>query len=497
MKKQLILLYFFFLFGIFYTYAQVAVFTDNCERAYYHILSLQFEEAEHLLDIEEQLHNDNVYVPYLRNYIDFISLFVSQDRVLYEKLDTDKSDKFYQISQLNDTCRYKKLMLGNMHLQWALTKITFGDFFSAAIEFNSAYKLIEDNTDVFPDFKLNLLSHGILHIIVGLVPDKYGWIMRLFSMEGEIEQGEEELSEFLMITKEESQYFHLYYETLFYSGFIEININPDKHKINYFLNETSLIEDSLLLITFLEINLLMKSGENKKALKLLEDIDSANSKTYPFYYLEYLFGDCLLRTQKWNSSIEKYDLFTQNFKGENYIKDAWRKKSWAAFLQNDTSLFLEYMENVKQYGATNIGIDKEALQESKNMNFPNKNLLMARILFDGGYYANAQVLLNNTDTTGFSIKEKLECVYRMARIYNCKKNYIEAKKFYSYAIEKGENLDSYYAANAALKLGAIYEKEGNRPLAKKSYSVCLELDFEQYRNSIKRRAQEGLKRVSD
>jgi len=34
-------------------------------------------------------------------------------------------------------------------------------------------------------------------------------------------------------------------------------------------------------------------------------------------------------------------------------------------------------------------------------------------------------------------------------------------------------------------------------MAKKSYSVCIELDFEQYRNSIKRRAQEGLKRVSD
>ncbi len=497
MKKHSILFYFFFLFGSLHIYSQVAVFTENCEQAYYHVLSLQFQEAEQLLDKEEQLHEDNVYVPYLRNYIDFISLFVSQDKVLYEKLDANKSDKFYLISQLNDTCRYKKLMLGNMHLQWTLTKIMFGDFFSAAIEFNSAYKLLEDNTDEFPDFKLNLLSQGILHIIVGLVPDKYGWIMRLFSMEGEIEEGKEELSEFLVITKEESHYNHLYYETLFYSGFIEININQDKRKINYFLNETSLIDDSVLLITFLEINLLMKSGENEKALKLLEDIDSANSIIYPFYYLEYLFGECLLRAQKWDRSIEKYDLFTQNFKGENYIKDAWRKKAWAAFLQNDTSLFLDYWEGVIQYGETNIGIDKEALQESQSKHIPNKDLLMARILFDGGYYANALALLNNTDTTGFSIKEKVECVYRIARIYDCKEDYIEAKKFYSDAIEKGKTLDNYYAANAALKLGAIYEMEGNRPLAKRSYSVCLELDFELYRNSIKRRAQEGLKRVSD
>lgn len=497
MKKNSILFYFLFLFGSFNIYSQVAVFTENCELAYYHILSLQIQEAELLLDKEEQLQEDNVYVPYLRNYIDFISLFVSQDKILYKKLDANKSDKFYHVSQLNDTCRYKKFMLGNMHLQWTLTKIMFGDFFSAAIEFNSAYSFLQKNTDEFPDFKLNLLSQGVLHIIVGLVPDRYGWIMRLFSMEGEIEQGEEELSEFLIITKNESNYSHLFYETLFYSGFIEININPDKHKINYFLNETSLVDDSVLLITFLEINLLMKSGKNEKALKLLEDIDWSNAKTYPFYYMDYLFGECLLRDQKWNSSIKKYDSFTKNFKGGNYIKDAWRKKAWAAYFQNDTSLFLDYLENVKQYGTTNIGIDKEALQESQNSNFPNKNLLMARILFDGGYYANALALLNNTDATDYSLEEKLDYVYRKARIYDCMEDYLEAKKFYSDAIEKGENLDSYYAANAALKLGAIYEMEGNRLLAKKSYSICLELDFDQYKNSIKRRAQEGLKRVSD
>ncbi len=497
MKKHSILFYFFFLFGSLHIYSQVAVFTDNCEKAYYHILSLQFQEAEHLLDKEEQLHEDNVYVPYLRNYINFISLFVSQDKVLYEKLDANKSDKFYLISQLNDTCRYKKLMLGNMHLQWSLTKITFGDFFSAAIEFNNAYKLIEDNTNEFPDFKLNLLSQGILHIIVGLVPDKYRWILSLFSMEGEIKQGKEDLSEFLMITKEETQYSHLYYETLFYSGFIEININPDKHKINYFLSETSLIDDSVLLVTFLKINLLMRSGENEKALRLFENIDWNNSKTYPFYYLEYLFGECLLRAQKWNSSIEKYDLFTQNFKGENYIKDAWRKKAWAAFLQNDTSLFLDYLERVKLYGTTNIGIDKEALQESQSMHFPNNDLLIARILFDGGYYTHALDVLNSTDTTNYSLVEKVNYVYRKARIYDCMEDYLEAKKFYSDVIEKGKDLDSYYAANAALKLGVIYEMEGNIPLAKKNYSVCLELNFEQYKNSIKRRAQAGLKRISD
>ncbi len=36
--------------------------------------------------------------------------------------------------------------------------------------------------------------------------------------------------------------------------------------------------------------------------------------------------------------------------------------------------------------STKIDIDKEALLEAQRLQFPNKDLLLARILFDGGYY---------------------------------------------------------------------------------------------------------------
>jgi hypothetical protein len=57
-------------------------------------------------------------------------------------------------------------------------------------------------------------------------------------------------------------------------------------------------------------------------------------------------------------------------------------------------------------------------------------------------------------------------------------------------------MDDYYAANATLKLGEMYENEGNYGLARESYKQCLEMDFRPYRNSIRARAKEGLRRVS-
>ncbi len=78
-------------------------------------------------------------------------------------------------------------MLGNMHLQWAVLKIMFGDYISAAFEFNSAYQLIENNTSEFPDFRLNDLSLSVLKIIIGLVPEQYNWFLSLLSMNGDIE----------------------------------------------------------------------------------------------------------------------------------------------------------------------------------------------------------------------------------------------------------------------------------------------------------------------
>ena len=458
---------------------------------------MQLDSADAVLNRETRSNSDNVYIPYLKNYISFVSLFVSQDKKLYKELKLLKSESFDKVAKLKDTNPYKKWMLGNMHLQWSVLKIMFGDYISAAIEFNNAYHLIEDNTIQFPDFRLNDLSRSVLKIIVGLVPEQYNWFLNMLSMNGDIEEGKNKLSGFLSYAKSNPSLAPYYHETLFYAAFIEMNIHPDKEKIAGFINQSESIDDSVLLITFLRLNIYMRTGENQKALDLFTDINTFKNKTYPFYYLNYLHAECLLRAQNWHESFLEFEEFTDKFQGENYMKDAWRKKAWAAFMLEDSALYLNCMQQVLLKGDNRIDIDKEALSEAETNQFPNKDLLLSRILFDGGYYADALNLLNAIDTSGYSDNDKLNYMYRTGRVYHEINNSEKAKTYYGLAISLGKNADSYYAANAALKLGELYETEGNINLAKEAYSSCMNLNFKQYKNSILRRAAEGFKRVSD
>ena len=163
----------------------------------------------------------------------------------------------------------------------------------------------------------------------------------------------------------------------------------------------------------------------------------------------------------------------------------------------DTALFYRCMDKVIVSGLSKIDLDKEAFAEAKAKQIPNKELLLSRILFDGGYYTDALHVLSSLDTSGYSNTDVLNYQYRLARVYHQMDNIDLAKKYYKLTIIEGSGSESYFAANAALKLGEIYEMERNYLMAKEAYSACLEMDYMQYRNSINRRASEGLKRVSE
>lgn len=497
MKKQTIIFFFLFFVSIQHLSCQTVQFNENCQQAYNQILALHLDSADSVLILETLSNKDNAYVPYLKNYIDFVRVFVSQDERLYEDLKSLKSEYFEEIEKLNDTCRYKKWILGNMHLQWAVLKIIFGDYISAAFEFNNAYQLIENNTREFPNFRLNDLSLSVLKIIIGLVPEHYNWFISLFSMDGDVEIGKKQLFGFLAVTKSDTVYAPFFYEALFYSAFIEMNIYPDQKKLSGFIKETENIDKNITLITFLQTNLFMRTGMNEKALKLLDSMELKHHNTYPFFYMNYLYGECLLRGLRLEESIEQFDLFLEKFKGENYLKDAYRKKAWAASLMHDTLKYKRFMQKVNQIGSAKIDIDKEALVEAQRLQYPNRDLVLARILFDGGYYNEALDVLNFADTTQYQINEKVSYIYRIARIYQ-QMNYTEkSREYYKIAIDLGGTLDEYFAANAALQLGGIYESEGNKALAKDAYLACLQMEYKIYKKSINRRAREGLKRLSE
>jgi hypothetical protein len=467
----------------------------RCNEAYQDILALKFDKAKILLAQEKLENPENLYIPYLENYIDFLSVFISEDYSLFTQVEANKSERIDLIKKLDDKSPYRNFMLGNINLQWAVVRLKFQEYFTAAFEINRAYRLLVSNKENFPGFIQNNISLGVLHIMIGLVPDNYRWLLDIINMDGNVEEGKKELQLVLKKSLQNESYNYLRNETLFYLGFVELNVHPDKKQLNFLLSQLNEVQKDNLLLKYLTINILMRTGNNEQVLEKFDELPDLNSY-FPFYYLRYLEGEAHLRKLETEEASENFHLFIKAFDGQNFIKDAQRKIAWTHLLNKDTIGYKEAIYEVPDLGYTNVGQDKDAEREAESGNVPNAELIKARLLFDGGYYTRADSVLNTIDTSVFKVDNAIELVYRKGRIADKLNNTENAKIYYQNAIDLGKNSSRYFAGNSALKLGEIYESENNFKQAAYFYQTCLDLDFNEYETGIHSKARAALKRIS-
>ena len=236
-----------------------------CRQAYGEILSLRFVPARQMLETERQLYPENVYVDYLENYIDFLRVFIGENPKVFGT-STDKFGVRYdRISNLPDTSRYKNLLLANMNLQWAFARLKFGQYLSAAWEINRAYRMLTANVERFPNFIPDDITLGVLHVMIGLVPDKYVWMLKIISMKGSVEQGKAELYRALDNTTKNSPNAYLHNEALFYLGFIELNLSPNRKALDKLMAYLNRTDNRNLLMSFLKTDIHIRNGQNDLA----------------------------------------------------------------------------------------------------------------------------------------------------------------------------------------------------------------------------------------
>ena len=155
-------------------------------------------------------------------------------------------------------------------------------------------------------------------------------------------------------------------------------------------------------------------------------------------------------------------------------------------------------QNILKKGTTDTDADKQALKDAKSGVWPNMILLKARLLSDGGYFQEALAMLNNKNINSFAQEEeKLECQYRLGRIYDDLNKNELAIDYYNAAINLGLTRKEYYAARAALQIGEIYEREGKKKLAIPYFEKCISLKDHEYKNSLDQKAKAGLQRCEN
>ena len=177
------------------------------------------------------------------------------------------------------------------------------------------------------------------------------------------------------------------------------------------------------------------------------------------------------------------------------MKDICQKLSWCYYLQGNMAAAEATRKKILKKGGTVSDADNQALKDAKTNTWPDVSLLKARLLNDGGYNNEALSLLQKKNNNSFSKDiEQLEYVYRMGRINDDLKKYDDAINYYSQAITLGKYNTAYYAARAALQIGMIKEKNGDKKSAINYYQQCLDMEDHDYKNSLDQRAKSGIAR---
>lgn len=491
MKKLVFILLFSLFFGS--AFATQWDFNTNCQKAYTATLSLKFSAADSLLAVERIKNPANVCIDFVENYRDFLEIFISEDEQLFEQRQSLQKQRLERFEKLESDEPFKNFGLAAINLQWAFSRLKFGAYFKAALEIRRAYFLIEENRQLFPDFAPDLLGSGVLNALIGAVPPKYNWILQLISMQGSVEKGREQLYELLHASQSNPALKIWQEEALFYLSFIELNLVASPESAIKLLEKFDEIDSKSSLMVYARVNILMKNGYNDQAATLLAD-RSKDRSTYEFHYLNYLQAETHLRKLS-PEAKPFYQYYLNDFKGKNYRADAVRKIAWISLVNGDSTAYKAQVKQVFKERPGDVGADKDALREAESGLVYHPALLKARLLFDGGYYDTAAKLLRQVNPENLNFHDRLEYYYRLGRIMDENGDTKTALEYYAQTLDLGAASKYYYAANAALKSGELYEQQGNFKQAKYFYNRCLKLDPESYGNSIHQKARAGLLRL--
>ena len=138
----------------------------------------------------------------------------------------------------------------------------------AYTEVNRAYKLLEKNLELFPEFKGSLKSLGVIHAIVGTIPDNYKWGLKLIgSLDGTIAQGKEELEQVIAYSRQSDFLFKD--ETLVSYAFLLLHLDNQSDLDWKTITEENLDLENNPPACYAVANIAKRKGRSPEALVIV------------------------------------------------------------------------------------------------------------------------------------------------------------------------------------------------------------------------------------
>ena len=468
-------------------------FTPTLQRAYADVLKLKVQDGRRTLAGE--LARENGVAIYVDNLADMVTLLVSDDRKLYSQWSDREDQRLDQLRDLDENSPWQRFAQAEVRLHWAFVKLKFGQEVSACWDVIRAYKLLEENRKKFPGFLPTYKSLGLLHVMIGAVPDNYTWVTKMLGLRGNIKQGVQELR---TVSQKDA---------IFQTEARLIDLLIRAYVLKFTAADAAslkkMVQDNPdhLLLSFFAASVFMKDARSEDALAFLNDRPTGPDYL-SFPILEDLKADILLQKADYQQAAAVYRAFLSQYKGVNFLKDTYYKLFLCYWLQDDDAKALPYLRQVSQVGGAVVESDKAAqkfaeLYFKKGISPRQKILMKARLATDGGFYETALATLKTYSESSFLLlNERAEFNYRKGRIYQRAGDVDEALPYFERAVSLSETDQLSHGATAALQLGYIYQQKRNLGKARQYFQKALSYKKHEYKNSIDNKARAALNELS-
>lgn len=454
-------------------------FSSSSLRAYSAALRLDFDSTAQLrVDSPDEL--------YVSSFQETLKILLNEDRGELENYESHTERLLDQNDE--ELTAANAFVEAEIQLHRAFVYLKFREDTRAAFNLRRCFKTTSAAIGKYPDFIPLKKTSGLLNVMIGSVPEKYRWITSLMGMNGSIEKGLTDLqrcSESASTVATEASLL----KALCYA-FILQQPEDGLAAVDSLINT----DQGNHLYLFLGGSLAIKSSNSKKAL----DFFSSTRKENKVVYMSYLYGESLLHKGDYPESIKKYQQFLVRYKGNNYVKDAHFKIGICYLLLGDHSNADANFTKAKALGAAETEADKYAARALGEIERLNPKLLKVRYYTDGGYFAEAEKVLE--DITPKELpdpKSRAEYYYRKARLKHKEHELAAAELFYIQTIEMCGTEPWYFAPNSCLQLGYILQEKGQNQKAGEYFKKALTYKDHAYKNSIDSKAKSALNQMAN
>ena len=486
---------FFFLWLCLFNHTEIrsadyVYFNGGVKNIYNSILNMEFNEASRLLLNEENDNNNFAYL-LMKNELDFYEIFISEDILLFDQRKVSKNLRLKKIKNSSLPDEWKSFLIAEILLQWALIELKLGSVFVAFSEIRRAIILLEEIKTAKPEFIYTYKSLGVLHSLIGTIPEGFSWVKSLIHLEGTISLGKNETKKFFEFAKLRKDIFYL--ESVAANAFIVSFLENNPEEGFLFWSKSSDVTQANPLNALVGAKLAMKSSKNDEALKILSFVIETKMEKLPYLF----FLDGLTKLQQLNLAAENdFKKYLNHFHGNSYLKETYQKLSWCALLKKDTTLYKFYLSKIGENGNNITDEDRQAQNDFLKNEIPDFILLKCRLLFDGGYSNRSLKLLEPRVASYYkNPKLKTECAYRMGRILQSQKEFKGALLYFNDVVQSDPKFKTFYSSAALLYSGHIWEKLGDYNKSCQAYRNTLKTKPEQYSRSIHQKAKTGIIRL--